>query len=354
MTVAEAKTVRSSTTDPSLDIHLAAARNGDAHEFSRLTEPYRRELLAHCYRILGSLHDAEDAVQETMLRAWRRLSTFEGRASLRAWLYKIATNACLDALDKRSRRTLPALTYPEGDPHQPLAAPVVEPIWLEPYPDDLLPDTAIDPEARYAMRESVTLAFLAVLQSLPPRQRAVLILCDVLDWRASEVAELLEATVSAVNSALHRARTTMAQRYSARAFATTNRMSIDEATHSLLDRYVAAWESADVAGLTALLRDDAVFSMPPIPSWYRGREAIGAIAIAMAFSGDARGRWRLTPIRANMQPAFGVYQRDDSDGAYHAFGIQLLMIDRGQITDITTFINPALFSRFGLPDTASK
>jgi len=339
------------TIDPILNERLAAARNGDGHEFSQLTEPYRRELLAHCYRILGSLHDAEDAVQETMLRAWRRLSTFEGRASLRAWLYRIATNACFDALDKRPRRTLPALTYPAGDPHQPLAAPIVEPIWLEPYPDDLLPDTDVDPEARYAVRESVTLAFLAALQGLPPRQRAVLILCDVLDWRAGEVAELLETTVSAVNSALHRARTTMAQRNTAQALAATRLTPVDEATQSVLAQYVTAWEAADVVGLTTLLREDAVFSMPPIPSWYRGRAAIEAVAMAMAFSGDARDRWRLTPIRANAQPAFGVYQRDEPGGAYRAFGIQVLTIDGGQITDITTFVDPTLFARFTLPDT---
>ena len=174
--------------DPAVAIHLAAARAGDQREFSGLTEPYRHELQLHCYRILGSLQDAEDIVQETLLRAWRRLDTYEGRASLRAWLYKIATNACFDALAKRPRRVLPTAQYPPADPRQPFAPPVTEPIWLEPYPDDLIAEPEAGPEARYSLRESVSLAFLAALQSLPPRQRAVLILCDVLDWRASEAA----------------------------------------------------------------------------------------------------------------------------------------------------------------------
>src|SRR5512135_253769 len=202
--------------DPMVAGHLAAARAGDQREFSRLTEPYRHELQLHCYRILGSLQDAEDIVQETLLRAWRRLETYEGRAPLRAWLYKIATNACFDALNKRPRRVLPTAQYAPADPRQPFAPPVAEPIWLEPYPDDLIAEPEAGPEARYSLRESVSLAFLAALQSLPARQRAALILCDVLDWHASEVSELLEITVSAVNSALHRARVTMQQQYHAR------------------------------------------------------------------------------------------------------------------------------------------
>ena len=178
--------------DPTVARRIAAARAGDQHEFSGLTEPYRRELQLHCYRILGSLQDAEDTVQETLLRAWRRLDTFEGRASLRAWLYKIATHACFDALDKRPRRrVLPTAQYPPADPYQPMNPPVTEPIWLEPYPDDLIAEPESGPEARYSQRESVSLAFLAALQSLPPRQRAVLILCDVLDWRAREAAQLV-------------------------------------------------------------------------------------------------------------------------------------------------------------------
>lgn len=335
-------------TDPAA--RLAAARNGDQREFSSLTEPYRRELLAHCYRILGSLHDAEDMVQETMLRAWRRLDTFEGRASLRAWLYKIATNACLDALNKRSRRALPQTLYPVTDPRQPLAPPVAEPIWLEPYPDDLLPDTGIGPEARYAARESVTLAFLAALQSLPPRQRAVLILCDVLDWRAGEVAALLDTTASAVNSALHRARAALARRYHPGGIDAATVSSVDESTQNLLDRYVAAWESADIAGLTALLREDATFSMPPVPSWYRGRAAIRAVLSTVVFSGEARRQWRMIPVRANAQPAFACYRRAEAGAKHRFFGVQVLTVERKQIADATTFLDPSLIARFGLPD----
>ncbi len=334
--------------DPVMTTQLVAARAGDQREFSGLTEPYRHELQLHCYRILGSLQDAEDIVQETLLRAWRRLDTYEGRASLRAWLYKIATNACFDALDRRPRRVLPTAQYAPADPRQPFAPPIAEPIWLEPYPDDLIADPETGPEARYSLRESVSLAFLAALQSLPPRQRAVLILCDVLDWRAGEVAELLEITVSAVNSALHRARVTMQQRYHARGRDAVSAAPIDGHLRALLDRYVQVWEAADIDGLVSLLREDATLSMPPLPTWYAGREAIVAAAQEMIFAGDARGRWFMQPIRANRQPACAVYQRDEA-GVYHAFGISVLTVDQDQVADIITFLDPALFQHFGLP-----
>jgi RNA polymerase sigma-70 factor, ECF subfamily len=327
--------------------HLAAARAGDQREFSGLTEPYRHELQLHCYRILGSLQDAEDIVQETLLRAWRRLDTYEGRASLRAWLYKIATNACFDALTKRPRRVLPTAQYAPADPRQPFAPPITEAIWLEPYPDDLIDEIEAGPEARYSLHESVSLAFLAALQSLPPRQRAVLILCDVLDWRANETAALLDATVSAVNSALHRARVTLQQRYHARGHEAVTRASIDGDLRSLLERYVQVWEAADIDGLVSLLREDATLSMPPMPTWYAGREAIIAAAQGKIFAGDARGRWLMQPIHANRQPAHAVYQRDEG-GVYHAFGISVLTIEQGLVADIITFIDPALFQRFGL------
>src|SRR5512136_25487 len=215
---------------------LAAARAGDPNAFGGLTEPYRHELQVHCYRMLGSLQEAEDLVQETFLRAWRRLETFKGRASLRAWLYKIATNACLDALEKRPRRTLPVRSQPPADPSEPPTPPLTELIWLEPFPDDLLDDVEPTPEARYALHESITLAFLTALQLLPPRQRAVLIMRDVLDWDASEVAELLDMTVSAVNSALHRARAALNKNYSPEPL--VNLKLVDPATRALLDRYV--------------------------------------------------------------------------------------------------------------------
>lgn len=333
--------------------HLAAARAGDQHEFSGLTEPYRHELQLHCYRILGSLQDAEDIVQETLLRAWRRLNTYEGRASLRAWLYKIATNACFDALAKRPRRVLPTAYSAPSDPRQPVASPITEAIWLEPYPDDLIDEPEAGPEARYSLRESVSLAFLAALQSLPPRQRAVLILCDVLDWRASEAAQLLDVTVSAVNSALHRARVTLQQRYHARSPETMSGAAIDGDLRPLLDRYVQAWESADIDGLVSLLREDAALSMPPMTTWYSGREAIRAAAQMMVFAGEARGRWLMQPIRANRQPACAVYQRDEA-GVYHAFGISLLTLEQNQVADIVTFIDPALFLCFNLPLEISR
>src|SRR5512135_202519 len=224
--------------DPVVATHLAAARTGDQREFSRLTEPYRHELQLHCYRILGSLQDAEDIVQETLLRAWRRLDTYEERAPLRAWLYKIATNACFDALGKRPRRVLPTTHYAPADPRQPFAPPITDPIWLEPYPDDLIAEPEAGPEARYSLHESVSLAFLAALQSLPPRQRAVLILCDVLDWHASEAAQLLEITVPAVNSALHRARVTMRKNYHTRGREGLPASLSDQTLRPLLERYV--------------------------------------------------------------------------------------------------------------------
>jgi RNA polymerase sigma-70 factor (ECF subfamily) len=334
--------------DPVVASHLAAARAGDQREFSGLTEPYRHELQLHCYRILGSLQDAEDIVQDTLLRAWRRLETYEGRAPLRAWLYKIATNACFDALAKRPRRVLPITQYAPADPRQPFLPPIAEPIWLEPYPDDLIAEPEAGPEARYTLRESVSLAFLAALQSLPPRQRAVLILCDVLDWRASEAAQLLDVTVSAVNSALHRARVTMQQRYHTGGRDPVSGMSIDDGLRPLLERYVQVWEAADIDGLVNLLREDATLSMPPLPTWYAGREAIITAAQTLIFAGEARGRWRMRPVRANRQPACAVYQRDKA-GVYHAFGISVLTVEQGQVTDVITFIDPALFARFNLP-----
>jgi RNA polymerase sigma-70 factor (ECF subfamily) len=339
--------------DPAIAIHLAAARAGNQQEFSGLTEPYRHELQLHCYRILGSVQDAEDIVQETLLRAWRRLETYEGRAPLRAWLYKIATNACFDTLAKRPRRVLPAAQFAPADPRQPFAPPITEAIWLEPYPDDLIDAPETGPEARYSLRESVSLAFLAALQSLPPRQRAVLILCDVLDWHASETAQLLDVTVSAVSSALHRARVTMQQRYHTRGREALSGTAIAADIRPLLERYVQVWEAADIDGLVKLLREDATLSMPPLPTWYAGRAAIITAAREKVFAGDAQGRWLMQSIRANRQPACAVYQRDEA-GIYRAFGISVLTIEQDQVADIITFIDPRLFSQFNLPLEVSR
>lgn len=342
------------TPNPDLSLQLAAARAGDQIEFSRLAEPHRRELQVHCYRILGSLHDAEDLVQETMLRAWRRLDTYEGRASFRAWLYKIATNACLDALDRRPRRSLPdgrslPTSTRAADPSQPPDSPLADLVWLEPLPDDLIADSDESPETRYTARESVTLAFLAALQALPPRQRAVIILCDVLDWRANETADCLGLTVSAVNSALHRARVTLAKHYHGQGREVVKRAQ-DAHTRDLLDRYLRAWEAADVVALVGLLKEDATFAMPPTPSWHRGREAIRQILTIVAFAGDPRGRWRLIPTRANGSLALGVYQRTETDEGYHGFGIQVLTtVDGEAFSDVTTFLDPGLLPLFNLP-----
>jgi RNA polymerase sigma-70 factor (ECF subfamily) len=344
--------------NPEESNHLDAARQGDADRFSELTEPYRRELQVHCYRILGSLHDAEDLVQETLLRAWKRLNTYEGRASFRSWLYKIATNACLDLLDQqRSRRFLPIDVLPPTDPGDQITSPTPEMTWLEPFPDEWLSDkSAVNPEARYTDLESISLAFLTALQILPPRQRAILILRDVLDFSASETAELLELTVSSVNSALHRARVTLTQRYQSRASESPARAPTDVKMQWLLDQFVEAWESADVEGLVALLKEDAALAMPPSPTWYQGREAIKKFVAATLFadggmfSGEASHRWRLLRTQANAAPAFAIYQRSERN-VYQAFGILVLDLDAGGLTQLISFIDPSLSSRFGFPDT---
>ncbi|MBL8057234.1 MAG: RNA polymerase subunit sigma-70 [Anaerolineales bacterium] len=316
-------------------------------EFGARVEPYRRELRAHGYRLLGSLADAEDLVQDTLLRAWRRRETFAGRAPLRAWLYKIATNLALDLLKQRRRRTLPAARQAAAGADDPIPADLNEPIWLEPCPDDLLAPEAAGPEARYSARESVSLAFLTVLQTLPPRPRAVLILRDVLDWPAQEVAGALTMTVPAVKSALHRARAALAQRYTAPA--PEPAALIGAAQEALLERYVQAWEAADVNGLVALLRENAVFSMPPIPAWYQGRAAIRTLVARTVFSGPARGRWRLRPTRANGQPAFGLYRRAEAAGEYALYGVQVVTLAGAAVAEILTFRTPALGPHFGLP-----
>ncbi len=320
-----------------------------------LIEPYRRELLLHCYRLLGSLHDAEDAVQETMLRAWRHFDTFtfKGPGSLRTWLYTIATNASLDALKKRSPRTLPTAASPASDPTRPVVPRSAEALWLEPFPDTWLAEATENPEARYTRHESVSLAFLTALQLLPPRQRAILILSDVLDWRASEIAHLLEITVSAVNSALHRARVALEKNYHPEKRERAWVRRTDAATNALLSRYVQAWETDDITGFVVLLKEDATLSMPPVPSWYRGREAIRTILLAVVFRSGVQHRWRLYPTRANGQPAFVVYRADESKRSYRAFSVQVVTLDGSrlprQIAEVTAFLDPSLVTSFGFP-----
>ena len=334
---------------------LAAALAGDEDAFRHLTDPYRRELLLHCYRILGSVEDAEDMLQETLLRAWRRLESFEGRASLRRWLYKIATNVSLDALDRQRRRTLPTFTHAPADPRDPLPGPARDRLWLEPLPDTLIdPRPAVNPEAHYDARESVTLAFLVALQALPGRQRAVLLLRDVIGWNASEVAEILNMTVVAVNSALQRARATV-KKYQGSPIAAAPVRTGDPQTAALLTRYVAAWEAADSMRLIALLREDAILTMPPLPAWYVGRAAIQLFLDTVVFSGPGHGRLHLTATSANGCPAFAVYQCGD-DGVYRSAALQVLTIAQGQIAQIDDFLafDDRLFARFGLPLTIDR
>lgn len=323
---------------------LNAALAGDQHAFGQVVEPYRKELTAHCYRLTGSMQDAEDMVQETMLRAWRKRSTYAERATFRAWLYKIATNACLDSLKKSARRTLPSAKHRPANPREPFAPPVQEPIWLEPIPDELLAGISSTPEARYGMRESITLAFTIAMQTLPPRQRAVLLLRDVLGWRAQETADALDISLSAANSALFRARQKLAKTGSYQQY-----QQPSKPVDSLLHQYLHAWENADIDGLVSLIKEDASFVMPPSPSWYYGRDEIATAINNMLFAGDAVGRWHLVATQANSQPAFGFYQRHDPSGEFHAFGIQVLTFDGAKIAAISHFLQPGLFQKFNFP-----
>lgn len=329
--------------------NLSAALTGDTAAFEALTEPYRHELLTHCYRILGSPQDAEDLVQETLLRAWRRLNTFEGRASFRAWLYKIATNACLDTLARRPRRSLPPVSYPPADPLAPIPAPVTEPVWLEPFPDEYLAPADSLPEARIEAREGISLSFLVALQVLPPRQRCVLILSDVLDWHASELAEMLGTSLSSVNSLLHRARATLKKAYPAQHRESLAASPVDPLNKVLLDRYLRAWELADVDEIISLLVEDTTFAMPPVPFWLRGLAAIRVFISSMLLNGAARGRWRLLPIRSNGGPGFAWYRKDDLRPVFQAYAIQVLSLNGSRLSSITTYIEPSLFRFFDLP-----
>jgi RNA polymerase sigma-70 factor (ECF subfamily) len=327
---------------------LESARAGVQEAFELLIGPYRHELLVHCYRILGSFEDAEDMLQETFVRAWQHLDSFEGRSSLRAWFYKIATNACLDALDSRKRRGLSTELYPRGDPSAPLPPPSKEVVWIEPFPDDFLDGQSDSyPEARYDLRESIMLAFVAALQKLPGRQRAVLLLCDVLGWTASEAAEILDMTASAVNSALQRARGSMKQ---LDRMTSPSPVRLNEQLSSLLSRYVAAWESADSAALVAVLREDVALTMPPIPVWFGGRADIRSFLDGFLFKAFSPFRVKLKPLRANGSPAFAVYQMDSS-GVYRPAALHVLTIDNRGISEINDFLTAdgSLFSRFGLP-----
>jgi RNA polymerase sigma-70 factor (ECF subfamily) len=313
--------------------------------FPALDDDIRRELLAHCYRMLGSVHDAEDLVQETYLRAWRSYESFEGRSSLRTWLYRIATNACLNALESRKRRPLPTgLGQPSSDPEAPLEQ-LTEVSWLEPVPDAMVAADAGDPATVVTSRESIRLAFIAALQHLPPRQRAVLVLRDVLRWKAAEVAEALDTSVAAVNSTLQRAR---AQIEKVAPTADSVEATVSDEQRELLDKYVAAFESYDIDAMVTMFTEEAVWEMPPYTGWYQGAETIGRL-ISKNCPAQAAGDMRMVPIRANGQPAFGLYMKD-REGVHRAFHLQVLTITGGNVTHVAAFFEPKLFEKFGLPD----
>ena len=317
---------------------LDAARNGDEGAFERLVEPHRAQLHAHCYRMLGSVHDAEDALQEALLRAWRGLPRFEGRSSLKSWLYTIGTNTALNAIEKRPKRVLPIDYGPAADPHQGPGEPIVESVWVEPYPDETLgiEDGPAAPEARYEQRESVELAFVAALQHLPPNQRAVLILREVLGFSAKEAAEMLDTTTASVNSALQRARATVEERLPEQSQQATLRTIGDERLRELVDRYVDAWERCDVETVVEMLTEDASFAMPPLGTWFRGSEALRVFLAGWPLSGQ--WRWRPLEVRANGQVALAFYAWDDDEGAYMPFALNVLTFAGDRISDVTAFI----------------
>jgi RNA polymerase sigma-70 factor, ECF subfamily len=327
---------------------LDAVRGGDEIAFRRLVEPLRADLHAHCYRMLGSLHDADDALQETLLRAWQALPRFGGPGLLRAWLYKIATNVCLNAIAQRRRRLLPIEHGPPSVPDDDPGAPLAESVWVEPYPDvELgLEDGYAGPAARYERREAVELAFIAALQHLPGRQRAVLILRDVLGFSAAEVADQLDTTVPAVNSALQRARRAADERLPEQSQQATLRSLGDAAVREIVQRYLDAWERGDVAALAALLAEDATFAMPPYSSWWRGRDVIAA------FAADPVHRY--LPLRACGQLADAAYRWDPDTDRYIAEALEVLTLEGTRVRQMTAFMTPDLFPRFGLPDALAQ
>ncbi|MBM2811600.1 MAG: polymerase, sigma-24 subunit, subfamily [Chloroflexi bacterium] len=321
-------------------------------EFQQAIQRYRAELHLHCYRITGSLLDADDLVQESLLRAWRGRGGFMARGPLRAWLYRIATNVCLDAVSRRRARIRPTDHGPAEDAVGPHGPPVAEATWLEPYPDSLieqLPDDVPGPDAIYETREAVELAFLAAIQLLPPRQRAVLLLRDVLGWSAAETAALLETSVASANSALQRARATLKQRAPERPEGWRMQAASESVERSLVERYLAAWDAADASALVALLKEDATLTMPPAASWYCGRAAIARFLDANPFSPQWRGLLKLVPTRGNRHPGFAVYHKGERADTFDPFGMMLLRIDGDAICEIASFTDTRLFVPFGLP-----
>jgi RNA polymerase sigma-70 factor (ECF subfamily) len=326
------------TTAPAQDPELlAAARAGDERAFQRLVEPHRGELHAHCYRMLGSTHDAEDALQETLLRAWRGLPRFEGRSSLRSWLYRIATNTSLNAVEKRPKRVLPVDYGPSSDPHGGPGGPLVESVWIEPYPDEriALEDGLAGPEARYEQREAIELAFVAALQHLAPNQRAVLILRDVLGFSAQETADTLDTTTASANSALQRARETVDKRLPEQSQQETLHELGDDETRELVDTYVDAWLRDDVDTVVRMLTDDVTFAMPPLRTWFEGSEVrpfLGRYPMSGAW------KWKTVLSHANGQPAIAFYTWDEDAETHLPFALNVLTLRGDRISDVCAFI----------------
>lgn len=321
--------------------------------FAQLTQPFHQEIKLHCYRMLGSSHEAEDLVQETYLRAWRNFDRYTEDGSLRAWLYQIATNACLNALAQRKQvgRLLPDQHAPSTE-QMPNGIPANDVLWLEPYSDsnlDGISDGAANPETRYAMSEAVQLAFVAAIQQLPPRQRAVLLLCDVLGWSAAETAALLDGSIASINSALQRARATLTRHYPDGPPAAV--APPDPAQQELLRRYLRAWEGLELDDFVALLKEDAIYTMPPMAQWYAGRRAIRGF-FAHAFRGYSA--FRMLPIAANRQHAFAAYSRSAAGNTWTAHSIHVLTLECDRVSALTLFVKPRgpdLFRDFGLPLT---
>jgi RNA polymerase sigma-70 factor (ECF subfamily) len=326
---------------------LARARAGDDAAFTRLVEPLRRELHAHCYRMLGSAHDADDALQDALLRAWRGLARFEGRSSLRSWLYTVATRTCLDTLEHRGRRALPMDLGPSSDRAVIGDAPLSEVAWLGPYADAALVDGQAGPDTRYEQREAVELAFVAALQHLPGNQRAALLLFEVLGFSAAEIATMMDTSTTSVNSALARARKIIAQKVPSPTQQQTLREIDDARVREVVAGYSAALERGDADALIALLTEDVTWSMPPLAHWYHGLEAVTDFALQVPLT--SCGSWRHLPTSANGQPAVGCYLWNDDAGAHLAWSITVLTLRGEHVAEITTFIGPDLFTPFGLP-----
>jgi RNA polymerase sigma-70 factor (ECF subfamily) len=327
---------------------LEAAKGGDEQAFAQLVEPHRGQLHALCYRMLGSTHDADDALQDAMLRAWKALPGFEGRSQLSSWLYRIATNVCLNQIAKRPKRVLP-VDYggPSDDPHDAAAPPTLESIWIEPYPDELLGDDIegpLAPEAHYEQRESLELAFIAALQHLPPNQRAALIMSEVLGFSATETAKALETSTASINSALQRARKLVEEKGPRESQQAALRALGDDELNDVVERYMQAMESADVDGLISMLSEDASWSMPPQSGWFSGRDAIAGF---LALNPFQYFMWKLVPIRVNGQAAVGCYSWDEPRGVYVAHAINVLSLRGSEICEIVTFLD---VTRRGIDD----